>query len=349
MANAIVKAQVSIVHMEISPISKLDEVWSPTVFIHDIPWQVQAYKDEEMQSFAVFLRCVKDDDSSNWTVPASATIRLLSIAQKNAFYEHTIEPYVFSPSGLSFGKSALIQWDELMKNYVQDDKIEMKVEIIAEDPNYVDRSILRVETIDKSCDCGSHATLRLTVANVDNLLAVRSPQFILRGLPWTLSIYKHQTSTLEAMLSTESAEEVSCRKKMTIALLSSKQQADRIEESNEDRTEVLFVSDIIAWDELMAPKNRFVNNNSITLQVKIEVGQPDGDVANIGSQNVIKRGRFECSICFESLDNQDISTTPCGHLFCSDCIGTAVRNRKACPLCQKPVQLNGLRRLYLPS
>lgn len=100
---------------------------------------------------------------------------------------------------------------------------------------------------------------------------------------------------------------------------------------------------------MLKPGNGFVNENSITLKIKIISDKPEGDVPDNKPNNAVKRRRFECSICLEDLDNQDMSTTPCGHLFCTACITKAVRNHCVCPLCQEPVQLNTLKPVFISS
>lgn len=204
MANVSIQPQIaSTLHLVISPISELDKTISAEVYIHGIPWKVEVEKDEEEQSFGVHLRCAKEDDPSNWTVPACATINLMTFSDEKNARKTYITPYGFDTYHQEFGCDPFIQWDELLKDenkYVKDDTIKLKVKITAGDPNYVDRSILKFENIDKSCDCGATATIRLTVSNVENLMAVRSSEFIVRGLPWDLTVYKCQKSTLGIML-----------------------------------------------------------------------------------------------------------------------------------------------------
>lgn len=348
MAKVLMKPQTSIVHMVISPVSKLNEIRSPDVCIHGIPWQVKVHKDED--SLAVHLHCAVKDKSSNWTVAARATIKLSSFSHKKNAVKKYIEPYVFKISRRSCGTYGLIGWDELLNDenkYVKNDAIQLKVEIKAENPNCADRAVLKFEPIDKCCDRGSHATFRLSVTNVENLLAVRSPQFILRGLPWALTVYKSQASTLGVMLSNESSKEASCEMEMSVKLLSTNGDMDPIVESDDvDNSEYLDIESVISWDKMMKSKNVYVKKNSITLEVKLKAAEPEGDVPNVSQTNAAKRRRLECSICLEDMDDQDTSATQCGHMFCTACITTAIRNRRACPMCQKAVQ--SLQRIYLP-
>ena len=39
-----------------------------------------------------------------------------------------------------------------------------------------------------------------------------------------------------------------------------------------------------------------------------------------------------CTICFEELDNP--SLTPCGHIYCKECLETCLKYKKTCPMCK---------------
>uniref|UniRef100_A0A1B0BKB2 RING-type domain-containing protein n=1 Tax=Glossina palpalis gambiensis TaxID=67801 RepID=A0A1B0BKB2_9MUSC len=56
--------------------------------------------------------------------------------------------------------------------------------------------------------------------------------------------------------------------------------------------------------------------------------------------------RFACRICLESTVNQPTSTR-CGHVYCQSCIRQAVIFNGLCPICNAPVALRELRRMYL--
>jgi len=42
----------------------------------------------------------------------------------------------------------------------------------------------------------------------------------------------------------------------------------------------------------------------------------------------------ECCICFENIKKTNNCTTPCGHMFCFNCIVKSLNNNKNCPYCR---------------
>lgn len=339
-----------IIQFSVSKISKLASVESSEFFLHGIPWQIDVSKFENgpEKSLSVHLCCMKEDNTSTWTATACATIRLLPFSDDQEAIEYCIPPFTFDGFNNSYGTNALIQWDNLLddtENYVKNDTIKLEAKIEVEDPNCLNKSALRIGRIDKSCDDGCLTTFQLTSTNILNLMAVRSSQFIMRGFPWSIMLFKNDTHlgiTLELM---QRCRNISCEVAMSIKLVSTKEnvaQFERVTRKEVKWLEDLFIGNMIPWNELLKPENGFVCNDSITLNIEIKASKPEGAASKVG----VKPHQYECSICLEMLENQDISTAPCCHLFCTACITTAVRTRGFCPLCQAAVQLNDLRRLY---
>jgi hypothetical protein len=64
-----------------------------------------------------------------------------------------------------------------------------------------------------------------------------------------------------------------------------------------------------------------------------------------------KRDR-ECVICFRGFDDlmnsdEELHTTPCGHIFCYKCIRKALEERGRCPICRERVDPEHTLRIYL--
>lgn len=272
MAKLLLKTHMSTLYFSISKLSEFCEIKTPEFIIHGIPWKMHIYKCEEENALAVFLLCMKKGDS--WEVPACFKMYLLPFNNKEPRVQHT-SPFVFHKDEDQFGLPEFIKWDELLSDeneFVKNDTIELKIEVKVENPNNSKRAALTFETIDKSCNCGSLAVFQLTVKNIENLMAVHSPQFNLRGLPWDFAIHREQKDTLGIILfAKKSNRSVPCMVTMTVKLLSTENNdVETFHTAVVQRPGSVEIEDIIPWGELMKPENGFVNNNSITLEVEIK-------------------------------------------------------------------------------
>lgn len=136
----------------------------------------------------------------------------------------------------------------------------------------------------------------------------------------------------------------------TIKLISSKEGVQPIEKSYSKQYQYLenfTASQNISWDEMIKRENGYVNDNSIRLEVEIDVEKPKGG-AKSNKNTEAKFPQMECAACLEIIDSQVLSATPCGHLFCLECITKVVKDCGICPTCKTAVELDALHKLYLP-
>lgn len=83
---------------------------------------------------------------------------------------------------------------------------------------------------------------------------------------------------------------------VSVKLVSTKDDANSINKSYSGQIqwpENLKVGKMISWNEMLKPENGFVQNNSVTLEVKIEAAKPEG--ASIDPHHLARpRFAFEC-------------------------------------------------------
>jgi endogenous inhibitor of DNA gyrase (YacG/DUF329 family) len=76
--------------------------------------------------------------------------------------------------------------------------------------------------------------------------------------------------------------------------------------------------------------------NKETLEPENETAEPPPKEASI-----------KCPICMNP--SVEEMTTRCGHIFCKNCITTALTASRICPTCGKKATKRGLVRVFLPS
>lgn len=334
-----------IFNLQIDQISQLEWVESPGGTVQGQPWNVCVRKDlrNGKHSLEIHLRSAKRPAPYNWRYVAWAKIKLLSFSDEKNIVEKRFAPCVFKANGNEGGFSSTILWSDLFdseKGYVKDDVINIEIEIEAENQNKINKSKLEIERIDRIKENTCAAVVHLVVSNINNLMAVMSTDFVLQNVIWDLTVLKN-SSNLQLRLQHEKSED-SLKVTMAAKLVSSKENVPSIEkvcETNIENNEVVDLCEIISWGELLKPENGFVENDSIKLEVKIEV-------ENCKPKEEEKIIKMECAICLESLFKWETSVTPCGHLFCSTCISNELKYRPRCPTCKSPITLYAIHRVY---
>ena len=170
--------------LTIPNISKLDRVQSCEIPIFGVPWQVEFFKEGGW--LKILFRCAKKDNSSEWSYAAQTSVKLLSLMEKQ------YEPHIFCNKEPTLIRCCTT-WSplfEVKNNYVKNDTIKLEVNIKVADPNNANKSIIVCEPLDKYCVGSSADELRLTVTNIDALMAVQTPVFMMRNNPYVLIAYK---------------------------------------------------------------------------------------------------------------------------------------------------------------
>ncbi|XP_055299497.1 uncharacterized protein LOC129567040 [Sitodiplosis mosellana] len=351
---------------DIAKISELNEVSSQDFVIHNISWAIKAkavaLKGEKW--LYLYLLCQNKDNSLNQTHTAYATGQLVSFNVNTVATKFYSMTNVYDNIYLGHGGS-IIRWCDLIdptKGYMNDDSISLDVTIHVADPQDKNKPEMVFEEVEKSCDDGCKSKFRLSVTNIEKLIAVCSPKIVLRKMSWYLTAYKNNLDEIAVRLDIlTSSNDFSCEVNMLTKLIPAKEDSflKTIEQTVNGhvlRNATLSTKSLISLGELLKPGSPFVENNSIVIEVEINTEKPKGvDLAAIkhGASTSTtsieaKIRKLECAICFEDFDGQGASFTPCGHLFCSPCIEKVVEREKICPSCRSPVQLNELKRAHLP-
>lgn len=357
--------------LKVTNITNLKQVISPIHVVQDIPWQIKVFssnqKPNNNKSLGISLVCATSDTSQSWSRTASLSFQLISHDGSTNAIKRVSEPQAYNCNMKSITFPSVIEWCDLIdtqKNLVNDDAIQIDITIDAVDPNDVNQSMLILENTAKCCANDCLADFKLTVVNVKNLMAVRSPQFLLRGLLWDFVIYKDRSAQLAIQFGLRTtSNKVSCKVKMTTKLITSKKNVTpigRVDTKVLKRLQLPLMQKLMAWDKLLDAQNGFVENDAIVLQIEIRIDKPDF-VGQQGGTNAVKMGatvaeeaaastqlEMECGICLEVIGGQDLSCPPCGHVFCSACLSDTAEKQKVCPVCSIAITKDTLQRIFLP-
>ncbi|XP_035209413.1 E3 ubiquitin-protein ligase RNF4-like [Stegodyphus dumicola] len=109
--------------------------------------------------------------------------------------------------------------------------------------------------------------------------------------------------------------------------------------------------------------DRRVRKNSRTMKNRkkkspLTLDIPDEQTEGI-CENAISHGTGEpinsglkCPVCLNFVENIvrngiNMVTTPCGHLFCNECMDSILKRTKQCPTCRKSLVKQRIRKIYL--
>ncbi|RIA93196.1 hypothetical protein C1645_735763 [Glomus cerebriforme] len=90
-------------------------------------------------------------------------------------------------------------------------------------------------------------------------------------------------------------------------------------------------------------KNSNIKNNSTREVIIIDDDSSVEDPSSAGSPLPSRGLQLKCAICLDH--PKDVSFTPCGHMFCRECISTALKTQKVCSLCRRPLTKKQIKRL----
>ena len=102
------------------------------------------------------------------------------------------------------------------------------------------------------------------------------------------------------------------------------------------------------------PKSSPKRDTGLATANTSSVATPGAVASETGTTRTAKDqdGAQECAICLRSFQElnkleEEIHTTPCGHVFCYTCISQSLPARSKCPICNSRVKPGQTMRLFL--
>lgn len=285
-----------------------NEFTSREVYIRGLPWNITLTKkppepeDDGQPQLAIYLYVLNNDQSNDWAIFATATIKIITSKIGEKPFEGIIEPFVFSSQCTGWGEHSFISWNKFIdpaNGYINNGTCKLEVKIETGPLQDVQKDDwMKFERIESCCGCTSIGRFRLTVKNFSEFADVCSPQFELpAGIPWSILILKsdkrvknNDTVSIVPSLRIQLYNRLdddddeganrSCRANMHCKLVSFDPNVNpilaKIENMEFKSPYVCKFVDILAWDELNNIEKKFIQNNSFIIEIEIKIESANG-------------------------------------------------------------------------
>lgn len=314
--------------VNISNISLLNKIASDVFYVQDVAWNVYARKNFRKGKEFLGICFVQKENSENCSQPVIVTFKLLSFNDGIDPLEYHCEPYFSNHTGLSIDKLSLIPWENLVdinKGYVKNDAINLEVTIEIAELDEGRNSEFTLDIAEAYDESDGNHSIRFSITNIDNLVAVRSPIFEIQQLYWDLTIYKSHSNTLNVRFGS-----IPCYRKIRylanghvrVKLLSSngdKNSIEKMKNGRFDNFRELHEFELISWEQLINTENGFVNNNSIAMEVEIQRSKSERCRSGGSVGFASEASKMKCFICLVSIEGESIASSQRCHPLCSIC------------------------------
>lgn len=181
--------------LEVPQVTELEQspFNSEEFLVQGIPWKVSLFV--KFGYLIGSLQCNKSQNET-WSHPVLTSFTLLSFGDKTKHIQFPAEPFVCNQKYNSVC-TKIIKWLDLFaadNNYVKNDAINLEIEIVPADPDDDKASVLQFENVPQICE--ECTKKHLVILNIDNLMAVRSPDFEIKQLSCFLSIVKDSSNRI---------------------------------------------------------------------------------------------------------------------------------------------------------
>lgn len=319
---------------------------SEVFYVQQKAYRIKFATDRSKKYLCICLQPGELNDLKIWSSIVKVGIKLFSFKLNMKHYLIHFST-IFCSAAKKYGLFSCISLDELMdlnNGFVSNNTCVMEISVSSSQVQNITSDDVLPFKIIEYC---SKATYQIKVERSNNLISFNSPEFRLNNMPWQIVLFQTDFNKLQANLfniSCLTSRDLSCQTSIMWKLVSYDKNIQFLMGKMEK--EFKFGSAFHSWDiidvkRLLTPISPFVENNAFVLEVTIEVD-------NINNRNDTgKRIKCSCAICFESLFDRDISSIPCGHIFCYKCILESLKRKNECPSCNQDTELDKIRPVLL--
>lgn len=348
--------------IKLNQIKRFQSFRSKVFFVRGNSWTVEIRKEKDELRLSLRSEC--NDIPENRVIIAHLTAKLHSFRFEKDAHQMYMSPCPFHSNFRNWKALQSISWNrltDLENGFIKNDSCQIEIQVKATPMlNLInDKWILFKQ--DKLC---SESTFKskyfITIKKIDEFFGICTPTFIVNDLTWQIELFRNENPLIDPSLhirlyNMADRDELRAKHKVKVSLklISYDLNAEDVKyetTSEYDRTIRSNLWTIISWNDLINPKNKFLNNDEFTVEFTIEVEETETLEAP-AKKFKFTNGQHDrsmeviCGICLDNLFDHSVSSLSCGHMFCTQCIEKALQQKYRCPTCNQwaiPIHLRSM-------
>lgn len=327
---------------------------SSVLIVGDVPWRIlfsrTTIKSENVNYdvIDVFLACEyehKINENTEWWIEAEAELKLLTSKEN------------MTPIGQRFSKTTFKDGSRILKladfvkynDFVDPENGYFQSGIFAFECT-ITSSPLFIEAfpaVSYGVKCTSKEFI-MAIEKVNKLKEIISATYNVRGINWNVKFRKTGENLSICLCRVGGDLNFALEEKISfkVKLVSSMEDVDHIVGQFTAPVKSNYGwPEFIEWNTLIDIEKYGYNNRSVFV-ISIDVG-PLEPLYKAEHSFWPKASVLNCPICFSKFENLDVFAAICGHLFCGDCIKALPQQSLKCPICNKHLSMDDLRKIYL--
>lgn len=112
------------------------------------------------------------------------------------------------------------------------------------------------------------------------------------------------------------------------------------------RQRITAVVDLCSPESEIEVRNSYAPRTRASSVPKLPKASTSASTSNVSPPKNVEDSGIKCPVCLERLAQNQVHSTVCGHLYCKNCIQSAVKTCKKCPICNKKLAAKDIHRIY---
>lgn len=323
------------------------EICSSEIVLSSIPWQIRVEKKEASLNNFVLDLSLNSLSIETLSCEAFAIFKLLAIETNEILMAKKLPKQEFNEIFQSNTLNGFISWNDLIdpnKKFITQGKIRFDIEIFANPVK---------SFISNEIKC-SRSTFKIVIEDVNKIECLSSPKIVIRDLEWWIELRKADDligiflCCDHKRIPTNWYYDVDAKFKMLAANDGTVLKEAQFKKDYRVGLYDWGFKNFFPFEDFVKAANAAIWLNHVYFEAEIivDAAKPLWNFEE-GLQSLIGASISKCPVCLESFNKCQVSSTKCGHLFCTPCITRVIRQHKRCSICNAAAGVEDLRSVFI--